>query len=101
MLIIFMVTQCHNRYHLMKISLKETFFFEDFLNIPGTSDFGYFFGVDLSYPYIIIQTTKHCPFAPENEIINKDDFNEHMKKMNQKNIYHIKNRFLIGQKRDI
>ena len=26
------------------------------------------------------QTTKHFPFVPENSIINKDDFNDFMKK---------------------
>ena len=57
---------------------------EDILNTPDSLDMGYLLEVDLKYPHNIRQSTKHFPFAPENKIIHKDDFIEHVKKIKPK-----------------
>ena len=40
---------------------------EKFLNTPNDNDIGYFFEVDLKYPYIYGKKTKNSPFHPENK----------------------------------
>ena len=54
---------------------------EDILNTPDDSDIGYFIEADLTYPNNIRQKTKHFPFAPMNEKINPDNFNDYMKEI--------------------
>ena len=61
---------------------------EEILNTRDDSDIGYFKEVDLRHPYNRRQ--KVFPFHPEKKTLIKVDFNERMKKSNQKNIYHIK-----------
>ena len=79
MLIIYMVTRCLNHYFNMK-NLK----FDEILNTPDVSDIGYFIEVDLSYPNNIKEKRRHFPFAPENEVIPKDKYNDYMKKIQPK-----------------
>ena len=49
------------------------------------SDTGNFIEVDLRYPDNTKEKTKNLLFAPENEIIPKDMYNDHMKKIQPKN----------------
>ena len=58
---------------------------EEILNTPDDSDIGFYIGVDLMYPDNIKQKTKKFPFAPENKIIDKDKYNDYMKKLKPKN----------------
>ena len=58
---------------------------EDILNTPDDGDIGYFIELDLMYPDIIKEKTKHFPFAPENEKINPDNFSDHMKEIKPDN----------------
>ena len=58
---------------------------EDILNTDGDSDIGYFVEVDLKYPDNIKEKTEYFPFAPENEKINPDDFNDYLNKIKPKN----------------
>ena len=51
---------------------------EDISKIPDDSDIGYFFEVDLNYPDIIKEKTKHFPFRPEKKI-NPDVFSDYLK----------------------
>ena len=52
---------------------------ENIFNTPDDNDIGYFLEVDLKYPDKIIEKTKHFPVAPENKIVNPDDFSDYMK----------------------
>ena len=54
------------------------------LNTPDDSDVGFFLEVDLRHPDNT-KKTKNIPFCPENKIINKDKYNDYMKKMKPKN----------------
>ena len=67
---------------------------EEILFTPDDSDFGYFVEVDLSYPDNIKEKTKNFPFCPETELIQKDEYNDYMKKIKQKNYTQAKK--LIG-----
>ena len=57
-----------------EIKFRRNFCPQDLLNTPNDIDIGHFLEVNLSYPYNIRQKTKHFPFAPENKIIDPDDF---------------------------
>ena len=59
--------------------------FEEILNTPDGSDVGYFVELDLRYPDKIKEKTKSFPFCPENKIIDKDKYNDNMKKIKPKN----------------
>ena len=52
---------------------------DDILNTPDDNAIGYFIEVDLSYPDNIKEKTKYFPFAPVNEKINLDNYNDYMK----------------------
>ena len=54
---------------------------KDILNTPDDSDIGYFVEVNLTYPNIIKDKTKHFPFAPVNKKINPDYFSNYMKEV--------------------
>ena len=54
---------------------------EDVLNTPDDSNFGYFIGVDLTYPNNIKEKTKNFPFAPVNKKINPHKFSDYRKKI--------------------
>ena len=69
----------HGHPHLCMNTLEET------LNTPDDSDFGYFVGVELKYPDNKKERTKKFPFAPENNVIPKDKYNEYLKKIKPKN----------------
>ena len=56
---------------------------ENILNTPDDSDIGYFIEVDLKYLDNIKEKT--FPFAPENKIINKEKYNDYMKKIQPEN----------------
>ena len=58
---------------------------EEILNTSDDSDIIYFIAVDLNYRDNIKEKTKNFPFCPENKIINKDKYNEYMKKIQPKN----------------
>ena len=53
---------------------------EEILNTLDDADTGFFIEVDSKNPKNTRQKTKNFPFCPENEIIKKDIFIEHMKK---------------------
>ena len=53
---------------------------EEILYTPDDSDFSYFVEVDLKYPNIIKEKTRNFPFCPQNKIIDKDKYNDYMKK---------------------
>ena len=57
----------------------ENVILEYILNTNDDSDIGYFFEVDSSYPDNMMEKTKNFPFAPENNIINPDNFSDYMK----------------------
>ena len=59
--------------------------FKKILNTLDDSDLGYFNEVDLKCPDNIKEKTKNFPFAPENKVIPKDKYNDHMKKIQPKN----------------
>ena len=54
---------------------------EDIMNTPDDRDIGYFTEVDLKYPDIIKQKTKHFPFAPVNKTIYPDNLSDYMKEI--------------------
>ena len=54
---------------------------EDILNIPDNSVIGYFIEVDLKYPNNKKEKTKCFPFAPVNEKVNSDNFNDFMREI--------------------
>ena len=54
---------------------------QEILNTPDDSDIGYFIEVDLTYPDIIKEKTKHVSIAPENKKIIPDNFIDYMKKI--------------------
>ena len=54
---------------------------EDILNTPDDSDIGYFIEVDLKYPDSIKEKTKNFPFAPVNQKIDPENFNDYMKEI--------------------
>ena len=62
---------------------------EEFLSLPDDSNICYFIEVDLKYPDNKKEKTKKHHFCPENEICNKNDFNDYMNK-NQILIHKIK-----------
>ena len=64
---------------------------EESLNRPDNSHIGYFSEGNLRYLFNIGQKTNNFPFCPENKSISKDDFNDYMKKIHRKTIYHISN----------
>ena len=51
---------------------------DDILNTPDDSDIGYFVEADLTYPDNMKNKTRKFPFAPVNEKINPDNFNDYM-----------------------
>ena len=67
--------------------------FEEILNTPDDSDFGYFVEVNLRYPDNIKEKIKNFPFCPENKIIHKDNNNdnEYMKQTKPENYAKSKN----------
>ena len=54
---------------------------EDVLNTPDDSDIGYFVEADLIYPDSIKEKTKNFPFAPVNNKIDPENFNDYMKEI--------------------
>ena len=64
-----------------EIKFDNTVKLEDILNTPDDSDIGYFIELDLTYPNNIKEKTKNFPFAPMNEKINPDSFNDYMKEI--------------------
>ena len=58
---------------------------EETLKTPDESEISYFIEVDLNYPDNIKEKTKHFPFAPENEIIDRDKYNDYLKKIKPQN----------------
>ena len=58
---------------------------EEILNTPDDSDIGYFVEVDLGCPDNMKEKTKDFPICPENEVIQKDKYNDYLKKMKPKN----------------
>ena len=57
---------------------------KEILNTRDDNDVGYFIEVDLRYPDDIIEKTKNFPFAPENKVILKDNYDDYMKKIKTK-----------------
>ena len=80
-----MVTQCHNRYHSMKLNLIKNVKLKDIFSTNDDSDIGYFVEVDLRYPDNIKEKTNNFPFCPENKVIPIDKYNDFMKKIKPKN----------------
>ena len=58
---------------------------DEILNTPDDNEIGYLLEVDLKYPDIIKEKTKHFPFCPENKKINPDKYNDYMKKIKPEN----------------
>ena len=59
---------------------------EEILNTPDDSEIGYFIEVDLRYLDNIKQIQRiNCPFCPENKIIDKEKYNDYLKKIKPKN----------------
>ena len=54
---------------------------EDILNTPDDSDIGNFVEADLIYPDSIKEKTKNFPFAPVNNKIDPENFNDYMKEI--------------------
>ena len=63
---------------------------EDILNTADDSDIVYSIEVDLNYPDKIKENTKPFPLAPEIKIIQKNKYDEYMKKINLKILRKIK-----------
>ena len=61
------------------------------MNTPDDSDIGYFVEADLKYPDNIKEKTKNLPFAPMNNKINPDNFNDYMKEIKPDNYTPSKN----------
>ena len=55
--------------------------FKELLDTPNDSDIGYFVEVDLKYPDEIKEKTKNFPFAPENEDVPNDKYNNYLKQI--------------------
>ena len=55
------------------------------LNTPDDGDIGYFIEVYLKYSDNIIEKIKNFPFDPENKIIDKEKYNNYLKKIKPKN----------------
>ena len=68
-----------------EIKFETSVSLEEIINTPDDSDIRYFLEVDLGNSYNIRQQTKKFPFAPENKIISKNDFDEYMNKIKPKN----------------
>ena len=54
---------------------------EEISKTPGDNEIGSFIEVDLKYPDEIGEKTKNFPFCLENQIKNKDKYNDFMKKI--------------------
>ena len=63
---------------------------EEILNTPDSSDISYFIEVDLKHPDKIEAKTKNFPFVLENKIIDKDKYNDYIKKIQPKNYTKLK-----------
>ena len=70
-----------------EIKFDKSVKLDDILNKTDDSDILYFVEVDLSFPDIIEEKLKHFPFAPENKIVNSDNFTTYMKKKQIKILY--------------
>ena len=66
---------------------------QETLNTPDDSDIGYFVEVGLTYPVLMKEKTKIFPFAPENKVIPKENYNDYLNQMKTKN--HTKAKKLI------
>ena len=64
-----------------EIKLDRNIKFKDIINTPDDSDIGCFVEVDLKYPDNIKDKTKNFPFAPVNEKINPNNFNDYRKEI--------------------
>ena len=64
-----------------EIKFDKNITLEKISNTPDDSDIGYFIEVDLKYPDNIKEKTKKFPFAPVNQKINHDNFNDYMKEI--------------------
>ena len=85
-----MVTQCLKDYLMMKMRWyghPDLYMdkLEGVLNTPDDSNIGYFIEIYIKYPDNIKEKTKNLPFAPENKIIDKDKYNDYLKKLKPKN----------------
>ena len=65
--------------HYDEIDFDQNVELEDILNTPDNSVIGCFIEVDLKYPNNIKEKTKSFPFAPVNEKVNSDNFNDFMR----------------------
>ena len=73
-----------------EINFEKDICLEEILNTPEDNENGCFLEVDLKYPDIIKEKTKHFPFCPENKK-NPDKYNDYMKKIEPKNYTKSKN----------
>ena len=69
---------------------------EEISNTPDDNDIRYSIEVDLKYPDDIKGITKIFPFVPENKIIDKNEYNDYMKKPNLEKLQKVKNYYVIG-----
>ena len=63
---------------------------EDIINTTDDSDIVYFPEVDLRFPDNIKDKSKKFPFCPENKVVQKDKYNDYMKKIKPKIIQKLK-----------
>ena len=69
---------------------------EEIINTSVESDIVYFVELDLKYPYNMKEKTNNFPFCPENKIIPKEKYNDHMHKIKPKKIQNLKSYYVIG-----
>ena len=84
MLLINMITRCHQLLPFDEIQFERNVCLRETLNTPDDNDIGYFLEVHLSYSYNIRQKLKYFPFCPEGKIISKNGFNDYMSKIKPK-----------------
>ena len=65
--------------------------FEEILDTPDDSDTEYFIEVDFSFLDNMKEKTENVPFAPENKVIPKDNYNDYMKKIQPKSFTEYEN----------